>query len=126
MFGMIALLMIFAILAAPFCALAEDAESSAEVSENLSGGYHVEEASGGEKVFQIIFIAVMLFSLIGLPLYYYLEKRKKHIAGELSQKGDDPEDNGEESDTNTDEAEENSGNVGPAYTENEDGEKTDE
>lgn len=52
-------------------------EESADENQNTDNG-----VSAFEKVFQVIFIAVMSIGVLGLPAYFYLESRKKRIAKE--------------------------------------------
>lgn len=74
----------------------EASGSSAETSAETSA----EEKTGAmdvvNKIFQVMFIVVMTTGLIGLPLYYYLDKRRKRLKAEYGNKdkkprGDEPE-----------------------------------
>ena len=42
--------------------------------------------SAFEKVFQVFFVIIMTVGLIGLPLFYYLDKRRRRIAKEYDSK----------------------------------------
>ena len=35
-----------------------------------------------EKIFQVLFVLIMTVGILGLPLYYYLNARKKRISEE--------------------------------------------
>lgn len=67
------------------------AESAEEQAEEKTGAMDVVN-----KVFQVLFIIVMTTGILGLPLYYYLDKRRKRLKAEYGNKdntprGDEPE-----------------------------------
>lgn len=43
-----------------------------------------------DKVFQIAFMIIMTVGILGLPLYYYLNSRKKRFASEIEEEPENP------------------------------------
>ena len=48
-----------------------------------------------EKIFQFLFLLIMTIGILGLPLFYYLNARKKRLLDEY-QKNDQDNDNDDE------------------------------
>lgn len=48
-----------------------------------------------ENVFQILFLIIMSFGILGLPVYFVLNARKKRIASEYEQQKEAEPDNDE-------------------------------
>lgn len=71
-------------------------EVSAVSSEDTVSENTKKETTVGEKIVQVIFIIVMTTGVIGLPLYFWLNKRKKAIAAEYD--GSDKKDRPDEED----------------------------
>ena len=44
-------------------------------------------------IFQVLFIAIMSIGILGLPLFFYLNSRKKRIRNEFNQNSDKENDN---------------------------------
>ena len=74
--------------------VSEGTPSDDATSEDASNSATAEptEASGFEKVIQVIFIAIMTIGIVGLPAYYWLNARKKKALEEYNEaNGDDGE-----------------------------------
>ena len=46
-----------------------------------------------EKIFQVLFLLIMTVGILGLPLFYYLNARKKKLLDEYSDANDPDNDN---------------------------------
>ena len=68
-------------------AISSEPNTSAESTDDVSDGTSVEptEASAFEKVFQVIFIAIMTIGIVGLPTYYWLNARRKKALEEYNE-----------------------------------------
>lgn len=64
--------------------VSEDGSDNAEPQEGSQE--EKKELSAFEKVFQVFFVIIMTVGLIGLPLFYYLDKRRRRIAKEYDRK----------------------------------------
>ena len=74
--------------------VSEGTVSGDATSEDASNSANAEptEASGFEKVIQVIFIAIMTIGIVGLPVYYWLNSKKKKALEEYNEaNGDDGE-----------------------------------
>ena len=72
----------------------EDVSSPDEESSDTSEETNVYVPNAFEKVFQVIFIAVMSIGLLGLPLFFFLNSRRKRIVESDKESDKEPEDNG--------------------------------
>ena len=72
-----------------------EVSESNDDSESEQVGDKVE-SNVFEKIIQFIFVGILLISLIGLPLFYYLDKRRKRIAKEYSGNNQKPDDSDKE------------------------------
>lgn len=46
-----------------------------------------------DKVFQILFLAIMSIGILGLPLYYYLNYRRKRLMSDFEKEQEKEKDN---------------------------------
>ncbi len=74
-----------------------DAEAqSVDISDESSEPV-VREVSAFEKVFQVMFIAIMSIGLLGLPYYFWVNSKKNKANREYAESNDgEDESNGEE------------------------------
>ena len=49
-----------------------------------------------EKIFQVLFLLIMTVGILGLPLYYYLNARKKRLMEEYEEDKEPNDDNASE------------------------------
>jgi flagellar basal body-associated protein FliL len=73
-----------------------DGESGEDGSTDVSDK---KESTAFEKVFQVIMIVIMSIGVLGLPLYFWLNSRKKRLLSEYNESNGDDGNESEKSDS---------------------------
>ena len=73
-----------------------DGESAENESTDVSDK---KESTAFEKVFQVIMIVIMSIGVLGLPLYFWLNSRKKRLLSEYNESNGDDGNESEKSDS---------------------------
>lgn len=73
-----------------------DGESGEDESTDVSDK---KESTAFEKVFQVIMIVIMSIGVLGLPLYFWLNSRKKRLLSEYNESNGDDGNESEKSDS---------------------------
>lgn len=72
------------------------AEASEENDTESTGEAVAKEGTAVEKVFQVLFMVIMTVGILGLPLYFWLNARKKNALKEYNENNEDEDEDEDE------------------------------
>ena len=70
-----------------------DANSESATTESTDENNAPIESTVFEKVFQVLFIVIMTVGIVGLPLYFWLNSKKKNALQEYNENNDNEDEN---------------------------------
>lgn len=72
------------------------AEASEENDTESTGEAVAKEGTAVEKVFQVLFMVIMTVGIVGLPLHFWLNARKKNALNEYNESNEDEDEDEKE------------------------------